>query len=60
MKCIDIIVELLLACFYRYWDFLSKVIGSYLNIYNGVMGELEIFFFKKIFVLNFLMRKYLE
>lgn len=42
MKCIDIAVELSLTCYTDIEIFLSKVTGSHSNIYNGVMGGLEI------------------
>lgn len=47
MKCIDIAAELSLTCYADIEIFLSKVTGSHSNIYNGVMGELETFSFRK-------------
>lgn len=47
MKCIDIAAELSLTCYADIEIFLSKVTGSHSNIYNGVMGELEIFSFRE-------------
>lgn len=63
MKCIDIAVELSLTCYTDIEIFLSKVTGSHSNIYNGVMGGLEISLSgekKKKCVPSSLMRKYLE